>query len=174
MTDRYGCREGNTSEAILDVLRWRCDPHPQPEPDQGRIILCHGSDGQSGRMARKKASYRTAESQKTVKLVGHWRHPYGSTPKPSHAMAKERWRNSGTRKTNSVIEAINWSCSRVLTDHERVSELSLAMPEQDILRTLNFDIDVPCVAQWNHGVPLQQGQNGHWSVKDECWRCTVW
>ena len=52
------------------------------------------------------------------------------------------------KKRNSVMEAVNWSCSRVLANHEWVSEFYLIMREHDIHETLKFEIDVPCIVQW--------------------------
>ena len=62
------------------------------------------------------------------------------------------------QKRNSVIEAVNWSCSRVLLNHESSSEFFLMMHEYDILERLKFDIAVPCIVHWaSFGIPLQQG-----------------
>ena len=44
---------------------------------------------------------------------------------------------------DTVIEATNWS------------EFSLTMHEHDILHTLRFDIDVPCIVQWKPSVVLR-------------------
>ena len=47
-----------------------------------------------------------------------------------------------------MIEAIKWSCNKVLPNHEWCSEFSLMIHEHDILERLKFDFDVPCTVQW--------------------------
>ena len=59
---------------------------------------------------------------------------------------KEHGRFRG-QKTNSVIEAVNWSCSNVLPNHVWVSEFSLVLHEQVIPKRMKFDMDVPCIVQ---------------------------
>ena len=51
-------------------------------------------------------------------------------------------------KMNSIIEAISWVCAGILEGHDWISEFSLSMQESNILETLNHDIEVPCVVQW--------------------------
>ena len=51
-----------------------------------------------------------------------------------------------------MIEATNWS------------EFSLIMHEHDILHTLRFDIDVPCIVQWKRSVVLRSYK----SKLDQC------
>ena len=68
----------------------------------------------------------------------------------------EEFRN---QNMNSVIEAVNWSYSRVLPNRKWVSEISLMMHEHDILERLKLDVDVPCVVQWGLlGVPPHKGE----------------
>ena len=58
---------------------------------------------------------------------------FGSPPRQSCAVVKDIWKTSGTRKRSSVIETPSWSI----------------LHEQGILKTLNFEIDGPCVVQWS-------------------------
>ena len=50
--------------------------------------------------------------------------------------------------TNPVVEVLHVACSRVVYDHQWVSEFSLLMHGHDVLQKPNYDIDVPCIAQW--------------------------
>ena len=76
------------------------------------------------------------ESRIAAGLVGSWRHACGSTPGHLHAMDKvtNEFRH---QKKKSVLEAVHWSCSRVLPNHVWISEFSLTMHEDDILERLN-------------------------------------
>ena len=49
---------------------------------------------------------------------------------------------------NSIIEAVNLVRDDILEDHERVSEVSLALQETTVFEALNEDTEAPCVVQW--------------------------
>ena len=54
------------------------------------------------------------------------------------------------KKRNSLIEAVNLACNRIVLDHQEISETSLLMHEHQITRTLknkNIDRDVLGIAQ---------------------------
>ena len=52
------------------------------------------------------------------------------------------------RKMLSMMESVNWVCEEVLEEHEWVSMLTISSKEEEVLRELNYEIDVPCVVQW--------------------------
>ena len=52
------------------------------------------------------------------------------------------------QKRYSMIEIVNWVCTRVQKNHEWNSKFLIILQENTILVALNYDIDVPCTAQW--------------------------
>ena len=50
-------------------------------------------------------------------------------------------------KRNSIMEATSWVCASFQEDQAWISEFSLVVQEDKILKALNYDIDVSCV-QW--------------------------
>ena len=54
------------------------------------------------------------------------------------------------------MESVRWVTEDCLREHECVTEPSVLLKENDILETLNYDIDVPCPLQWDFcGSPLR-------------------
>ena len=55
------------------------------------------------------------------------------------------------------MESVNWACEEALEDHEWVSELTISTQENEVLAELDYEIDIPCVVQWDFsGLLLSQ------------------
>ena len=52
------------------------------------------------------------------------------------------------QKRYSIMEAINWVCTRVREDPKWTPEFSWIVQEIKNLEALIYDIDVPCSVQW--------------------------
>ena len=48
----------------------------------------------------------------------------------------------------NIIECASWVTEDFLWEHEWVTEPNVLWKENDILKALNYDIDVPCPLQW--------------------------
>ena len=57
--------------------------------------------------------------------------------KPWFAMVKDISKLSFSTKMNSIIEAVNSMRNSILEDHERASEVSLALQETAVFEALN-------------------------------------
>ena len=61
---------------------------------------------------------------------------------------QETTQNFFKRKMMSIMESVNWVCEEVLEEHEWVSQLNISLKQEEVLRELDYEIDVPCVVQW--------------------------
>ena len=77
----------------------------------------------SSSAARRKPGRRRTPHQAITILLGHHR--------------QENMDDFRDKKRNSVAGAVNLICSRVVVDHQWVSEFSLLMHEQDVLKRKN-------------------------------------
>ena len=51
-------------------------------------------------------------------------------------------------KMDSITEPVKGACEILCEDHEWIPQNSVVLPENQVLKSLNFDIEVPCVVQW--------------------------
>ena len=75
------------------------------------------------------------------RLVENDCHACGSSPQPK--VQQKNMDDFSDKKSYSVIEAVNWSCIRILTNHERISKIVVLLHKHDIVKRVQFDIDVP-------------------------------
>ena len=113
------------------VCRWRVR-YRELDPDESRILLCHGCDGQSQRLERRLGDERRgAGMQRDWREIGrlHVDLLQGGFMRWS----KKRGRIQGSTKefrhrSNTLV------VQQVRQNHELVSEFCLVMHEHDILK----------------------------------------
>ena len=47
-----------------------------------------------------------------------------------------------------IRECVSWVCEDALCEHEWVTELDVILKDNDILKALSYDLDVPCPLRW--------------------------
>ena len=60
---------------------------------------------------------------------------------------KSHGRFQEPEKKYSIMEAVNWVCTRVQVHQEWISQVSLLPKGNTMLEAMNFDINVPWIVQ---------------------------
>ena len=61
---------------------------------------------------------------------------------------QETTQNFLKRRMLSIVESVNWVCEEILEEHEWVSPLTISLTEEEVLRELDYEVEVLCVVQW--------------------------
>ena len=77
--------------------------------------------------------------------------------------------SSQRQATRTIKEAVMWVCANVHDDHDRVSEFSLVMHENDIFGQLNFDLDVSRIVRWSSWYSCPTELNNFCTTRLQIW-----
>ena len=71
-----------------------------------------------------------------------------------------------------IMERVSWVCEDAMWEHEWVTEPNVLWKENEILETVQYDLDVPCSLQWGLLWFSSSTRLGQWLKKQILGNCS--